>query len=131
LWASVSALWLLIILLLLREFNALGNEYDVLINWVSAFGLILLGVFAGILISEKKIHIRSTIVFLVVFATGFFAAPFIAVGILMAFSGFSLSSGTEALIFGGSIVGYLLLYMLFWFWLRKKGVVKLGKTDQD
>jgi sorbitol-specific phosphotransferase system component IIBC len=126
--ASVSALWLLILLWVLRQFSILGSEYDILVNCVSAIGLVLLGVFVGILISEKKIQIRSTLPFLFVFTAGFFAAPFIAVGSLMLTTKFSFSQGIEPLIFGGSITGYLLLYMLFWFWLKNKDVVKLGET---
>lgn len=129
LWASVCALWVLILLWFLRQFNILGSEYDILINWVSAIGLILLGVFIGILISEKKIQIRPMITFLLVFTAGFFAAPFVAVGILMLATNFPFSRGIEPLIFGGSITGYLLLYMLFWFWLKKKGIVKIGETN--
>jgi hypothetical protein len=129
LWASVCALWVLILLWFLRQFNILGSEYDILINWVSAIGLILLGVFIGILISEKKIRIRPMITFLLVFTAGFFAAPFVAVGILMLATNFPFSRGIEPLIFGGSITGYLLLYMLFWFWLKKKGIVKIGETN--
>jgi hypothetical protein len=37
----------------------------------------------------------------------------------------AFSKGIEPLIFGGSITGYLLLYMILWFWLKKKGVVQL------
>ncbi|MGQ9640531.1 MAG: hypothetical protein ACUVUF_00200 [Candidatus Bathycorpusculaceae bacterium] len=48
---------------------------------------------------------------------------------LMLASNFSFSRGIEPLIVGGSVTGYLSLYMVFWFWLRKKGVFKLGKTD--
>ena len=125
LWASVSVLWIFILLWFLRQFSILGSEHDILINWVSAIGLILLGLFVGTFISKKKIRIRSTITFLFVFTAGFFAAPFVAVGILALTTNFSFSKGIEPLIFGGSITGYLLLYMLFWFWLKKKGIVKL------
>jgi len=120
LWASASALWILILLWFLRRFNVLGTEFDILVNWVSAIGLILLGVFVGLLISEKKIEIRPKIAFPFVFTAGFFAAPFVAVGMLMLTSNFSFSKGIEPLIFGGSITGYLLLYMLFWLWIRKR-----------
>ena len=129
LWASVCALLLFILLWFFRLFNILGSEYDILIRWVSAIGLISLGIFIGILISEKKIQIRPMITFLILFTTGFFAAPFVAVGILMLASIFPFSRGIEPLIFGGSITGYLLLYMLFWFWLQKRGIVKIREID--
>ncbi|MGQ9624187.1 MAG: hypothetical protein ACUVT9_02320 [Candidatus Bathycorpusculaceae bacterium] len=107
----------------------MGSEYEILIRWVSTICLVILGMFIGILASEKKIQIRSMITFTVLFVTGFFAAPFVAVGMLMLASNFSFSRGIEPLIVGGSVTGYLSLYMVFWFWLRKKGVFKLGKTD--
>ena len=129
LWASVLALWVSILLWLLRLLNILGNEYDTLINWVSAIDLILLGIFIGTLISEKKIQIRPIIPFLIIFTAGFLAAPFVAVGILYITTTLSLSRGIEPLIYGASVTGYLLLYMLLWFWLKKKGILKLGDTD--
>ncbi len=129
LWTSVYAFWILILLWFLRLFNVLGSEYDILINWISAISLILLGVFIGILISQKKIQIRPTIPFLLIFTAGFLAAPLVATGILMLATNFSFSRGIEPIIFGGSITGYLLLYMIFWFWLKKEGIVKLGETD--
>lgn len=125
LWASVCALWVFILLWFLRQFNILGSEYGIPISWISAIGLILLGVFVGTLLSEKKIQIRPMIPLFIIFTAGFFAAPFVAVGILMLAANFTFSRGIEPLIFGGSITGYLLLYMILWFWLRKRGIVKL------
>jgi len=129
LWASVCALWILILLWFLRQFNILGSQHDILINWVSTIGLILLGAFIGILVSQKRIKVRPIIPFLIVFTAGFFATPFVAVGILMLATNFPFSRGIEPLIFGGSITGYLLLYLLFWLWLKKKGIVKIGETN--
>jgi hypothetical protein len=129
LWASASALWLLIILWFLRLLNILGSEYDILINWISAISLILLGIFIGTLISEKKIQIRPTIPFLITFTAGFFAAPLVAAAILMLATNLNLSRGIEPLIFGGTTTGYLLLYMLLWFWLKKKRIIKTGETN--
>lgn len=128
LWASIYALLLLTSLWFLRFFKILGSEYDILIRWVSTAGLVILGIFIGILVSEKKIQIRSRITFTILFAAGFFAAPLVATGILMFASNFSFSKGFEPLIFGGSIIGYLLLYMLLWFMLKKRGVFKLSES---
>lgn len=129
LWVSVCALWLFIFLCFLRQFNILGSEYDILVNWVSAIGLILLGAFVGILISEKKIQIRPLIPFLIIFTAGFFAASLFAVAMLMLATNLNLSRGIEPLIFGGSIASYLLLYMLLWVKLKKKGTIKIGETE--
>jgi len=128
LWVSVCVFEVLILLWVLRLFNVLGSEYDILIRWVSTISLILLGVFIGVLISEKRVQVRGMITFLI-FAAGFFAAPFVGVGILMVVTRFPFSRGIEPIIFGGSITGYLLLYMILWFWLKKKGIFKFGETD--
>jgi len=131
LWASMCAFTVFLVLQILSLLNVLGSEYDILIKWASAISLILLGVFIGILISEKrvKVRVRHTVVFLIIFTAGFFAAPFVAAGILMVATKFPFSRGLEPIIFGGSITGYLLLYMLLWFWLKKKGIFKFEKTD--
>lgn len=128
---SAFAFVIVVSLLVLRMLNFVGSEYDFLIRWVSTISLILTGVFVGVLISEKKIEIRPKITFLVVFPLGFFAAPFFGVGMLMLMSRFSFSRGFEPLIFGGSVTGYLLFYMLLWFWLKRKGVVKFYETNRN
>jgi len=45
--------------------------------------------------------------------------------VLMLFEVFAFSRGAEPVIFGGSVVAYLLLYMGLWFWLKKKGILSL------
>src|SRR3989304_4653118 len=126
LWASMCAFVTLVLLQILRTLNLLASEYDILISWISTISLILLGVFIGVLISEKRGQVRWSITFLLVFAAGFFAAPLVGVGILMVADKFPFSRGIEGIIFGGSITIYLLLYMLLWFWLKKKNIFKFG-----
>src|SRR3989304_5115820 len=127
LWASMCAFVTLVLLQILRTLNLLASEYDILISWISTISLILIGVFIGVLISEKRIQVRwRMIIFLLVFAAGFFAAPLVGVGILMVADKFPFSRGIEGIIFGGSITIYLLLYMLLWFWLKKKNIFKFG-----
>ena len=127
LWVSVCAFGVFMLLWFLRVLNVLGSEYDILIRWVSTISLILLGVFIGVLISEKNVQVRGIMAFLFIFAVGFLAAPFVGVGILMVVTSFPFSRGIKPIVFGGSITGYLLLYMLLWFWLKKKGVFKSGE----
>ena len=111
----------------LRLFNVLGSEYEIMIRWVSTIGLILCGVFIGLLVSEKRIQARWKFVpLLLVFIAGFFAAPFVGVGVLMLLNVFSFSRGIEPMIFGGSVVTYLLLYMRLFFWLKKKDIFKFS-----
>ncbi len=128
-WASVCAFSVFLLLWFLRLFNVLGSEYNLLIGWVTTISLILLGVFIGTLISEKKIRVRGIIAFLLIFSAGFLAAPFVGVGVLMVVSMFPVSRGIEPIVFGGSITGYLLLYMGLWFWLKKKGIFKFMEKD--
>jgi divalent metal cation (Fe/Co/Zn/Cd) transporter len=125
---SACALTVLI-LSFLRLFNIFGSEYDLLIRWISAISLILCGVLIGMLISEKKIQARGMLASLLLFLVDFCVAPFVGVGVLMVASMFPFSRGIEPLLFGGSVMGYLLLYMGLWFWLKKKGIFKFGDID--
>jgi len=127
LWAFVCAFTVFLLLWFLRLFHVLGSEADVLIRWVSTVSLILCGVFIGVFISEKQIRVRRILVTFLLFTAGFFAAPFVGVGVLMLVEMFNLSRGIEPIIFGGSVVVYLLLYMGLWFWLKKKGIFTFEK----
>ena len=121
LWICTLAFLISLSLLLLRLSNVLGSEIDTLTQWFSAISLILLGVFVGTLLSQKQIQIRAQLLPTVLFAFGFFAAPFVGIGALMLFENFGYNMPA---IFGVSIVVYLLLYMGLWFWLRKNGILK-------
>jgi len=116
------------ILAFLRLLNILGSEYDLLMRWVSAISLLLIGIIIGMSISEKKIQVRGMLAILL-FLAGFCAAPFVVVGVLMVASMFPFSRGIGHIIAGGSTIGYLVLYMGFWYWLKKKGIVKFGDID--
>jgi len=108
--------WSLILL------NIVGSEYEILVRLVSTIGLIFCSVLIGILVSEKKIRIRGMLIPLLLFIGGFLSAPLVAIGTLMILSAFSFGKGIEPLIFGGSVMVYLSLYMGLWFWLKKKGI---------
>ena len=124
LWAFASAFAVFLLLWLLRLANVLGSEYDLLQGLVSTISSILCGVFIGMLISDKKIQVRRMIGPFLLFVAGFLAAPFVGVGVLMFVEMFPFSRGIEPIVFGGSVMGYLLLYMGIWFWLKKKGIFK-------
>ena len=119
LWTCTFAFMVYLSLLLLRLSNVLGSEFDILIRLVSAISLILLGVFAGALISQKQIRVRAVLLPALLFALGFLVAPFVGIGVLMLFEnlGFNLPA-----IFGVSITAYLLLYMGLWFYLKKRSI---------
>lgn len=118
LWVSVSVFVVSLLLRGLSLLNVLGSEFDIVISWVSAMSLILFSVFIGMLISEKKIRVRGSLIPLL-FVGGFFVAPFFGVGMLFLADTFSFSGGIQPVVFGGSITGYLLLYMGLWFRLKK------------
>jgi hypothetical protein len=124
LWFSFIALMVFLLLQGLRLLNILGSEFDILIRGISTISLILFGVFVGLLISEKRIQVRGKFVPLLLFIVGFFAAPIVGVGLLMLLNRFSFIRGVEPVIFGGSVTGYLLVYMGFWFYLKKKSIFK-------
>jgi len=122
LWICTFAFVVCLSLLLLRLSNVLGSEFDILILSVSAISLILLGVFVGALTSQKHIRVRAVLSPSLLFVLGFLAAPFVGVGVLMFFENLGFDN---PVIFGVSITAYLFLYMVLWFWLRKKGVFKM------
>jgi len=127
-WLSACALTVFI-LAFLRLLNILGSEYDLLIRWVSAISLLLIGILIGMSISEKKIQVRGMLASLLLFLAGFCAAPFVGVGVFMVASMFHFSRGIEPLLLGGGTMGYLVLYMVLWYWLKKKGIIKFGDID--
>ncbi|MCJ7631134.1 hypothetical protein MUP77_01850 [Candidatus Bathyarchaeota archaeon] len=122
LWVSVSVFVISLLLLGLRLLNVLGSRFDIVISWVSAISLILCGVFMGMLISEKKLQVRGTFIPLL-FVVGFLITPFFGVGILFLADTLHISGGIQPIIFGGSVTGYLLLYMRL-FWLKRARVLK-------
>jgi hypothetical protein len=113
--AAVCVFMVELSLLIVGQVYNLGSEADLLIRWISPVALLLLGVFIGIEISGKRIQVRGIGAFLL-FATGFLAAPFVGVAIIS----MPFSRGNEPLVFGGSIIAYLLLYMVLWGWFKKK-----------
>jgi len=129
LWASVSVFVVSLLLLGLRLPNVIGSEFDIAISWVSAISLILCGVFIGMLISEKKIQVRGTFIPFLLFVGGFFVAPFFGVGMVILADTFGFRGGIQSsIVLGGSITGYLLLYMVLWFWLKKREIFKIDYT---
>jgi hypothetical protein len=114
----------------LRLFNVLGSEYDILISWVSAISLVLLGVFVGVLISGKtQVQVRGMAVGLFLVAVGFISAPFVVFLSVPFINTFPFTAETKAAIVGVLTVGYLGGYMAFLFWLKKKGILKPWETD--
>ncbi len=121
LWMCAFAFMVCLSLLLLRLSNVLGSEFDILTRLVSAISLILIGVLVGVLISQKQIRVRALLLPSLLFVLGFFAAPFVGIGVLMLFENLGFDNPA---MFGVSITAYLFLYMGLWFWLKKRGIFK-------
>jgi hypothetical protein len=119
LWVCTFAFMVYLSWLLLRLSNVLGSEFDILVQSVSAFSLVLLGVFVGVIFSQKQIRVRVVLLPSLLFVLGFLAAPFVGIGVLMLFENLGFDN---PVIFGVSITAYLFLYMGLWFWLKKKGI---------
>ena len=122
LWVSAGAFVVFLLLWFLRLFHVLGSEADILIRWVSTVSLILCGVLIGLLISEKKVQVKGMLASLILVTVGFFSAPFVGIAVLVTFP---FSRGNETIVFGGSIVVFLLLYIGLLLWLRKRGWFRL------
>ena len=71
---------------------------------------------------------RGNVIPFLLFIGGFFVAPFFGVGMLYLADTFNFSRGIQPVVVGGSITGYLLLYMELWFWLKKKEI-KIALTQ--
>jgi hypothetical protein len=120
LWAFVCVGSVFLLLWFLRFFGILGGEFDILVWLTSTVGFVLFGVAMGVAISEKRVQVGGSIVFFILFSVGFLAAPFVGVGVLMLAEALAVSGVVLGVVFGGSVVVYLLLYMGFWIWLNKR-----------
>lgn len=130
LWVSVNVFVISLLLRGLKLLNVLGSEFDIVISWVSTISLISCGVFIGMLISEKRIQIRGIFIPFLLFVGGFFVASFFGVGMLLLAETFGFSRGIQPVVLWRSIIGYLLLYMGLWFWLKKREVFKIASIRE-
>jgi hypothetical protein len=112
----------------LRLLNVLGSEYDILMNLVSAIGLILTGVFVGVVISEKN-QVREMLIVLFLVVIGFISAPFVVVLSIPLINTFPFTAVIKGVILWVLTSGYLGGYMAFLFWLKKKGILKVWEID--
>ena len=129
LWASVCAFMIYMLLFFLRLFQVLGSEADILTRWISTVSLILLGVFMGVAISERKIRVRGVLASLLLVAVGFILTPFVAGMFATLVSKFSFARRIGLIVVGVVTVGYLELYFIFLIWLKKSGILQLtGST---
>lgn len=112
-----------------NSFFSLGVEGSILVRILSALNIVcpvlIVGVPTGMVISEKKIQVRRVMAYLL-FLAGFLIAPLVGVSILVILDALLIDGINGGLIFGGSVVTYLLLYMGLWFRLKKRGGIKLG-----
>ena len=77
-WVVSIAFIVVMLLYFLRLLNLIGNEYDLLVRWVSTISLMLTGVCVGILISEKRIPAKTALINLTVVIFGLALIPIVA-----------------------------------------------------
>jgi len=70
-------------------------------------------------LARKTNRVRRVMAYLL-FSAGFLMAPFVGVSILLIRDALLSDRGYAGVIFGGSVVTYLLLYMGLWLWLKKQ-----------
>nr|MDO8099974.1 hypothetical protein [Candidatus Njordarchaeota archaeon] len=127
--ASVCAFTVSVSLHLLRLFNVIGSEYDILVNFFSVITLILTTVFVGVLLSAQT-HVRGSLILLGLLAVGFICTPLVVGLSATLVNTFPLAMEVKLVIAWVLAVGYLVGYMAFLYWLNKKrGFVKRWDVD--
>jgi hypothetical protein len=100
----------------LRLFNLIGNEFELLIRWVSTISLLLTGILVGILILDKKINVKTALINLVLVIIGLVLIPILTGIIATIVNPFPLAIETKLVVtfILPSSIG--LIYL--WFFIR-------------
>lgn len=126
LWAFAFVGTFYLSLYFLRFFGVLGSEFDILVNCVSIISFTLFGVLIGIAISQKKINVRGLVVNMLLTFILFPLSPLIGFTIAQALP---FSRQHKPIAVGVFTIGFAILYMRLIYYLRKKGFLKLAKTN--
>ena len=127
-WVASVSFMCFIVLQILNLFNFIGNEYDLLIRWVSTIGLVLTGIFVGTLIAEKKIPAKTAVVGMLLVLFGLASIPIVTVISATILNTLPLSMETKMIVTLILSMSYGLIYMGFLIWSRKK-LFSRKKTD--
>jgi hypothetical protein len=113
--ASISILLYLFILL-----NVIGSEYTILIRWISTISLMISGVLVGMLISEKKIPVKTALIDFGLVAFTFLLVPVVGYISITVVNMLPLTVEVKILITSVASVSSGLLYMGLLFQYKRK-----------
>jgi hypothetical protein len=106
-----------LVLLMLSLLGFIGAEYDILVRWVSVISLVLMGVFVGMLISEKKIPVKTALVNLLVVLVGLALVPIVLGVSATLLNATNLATETKVLVAfllsTGSGMAYFLVFIFY------------------
>jgi hypothetical protein len=128
-WVVSIGFIVVMLLYFLRLFNLIGNEYDLLVRWVSTISLMLTGVFVGILISEKRIPAKTALINLVLVIFGLALIPIVTGISATILNTFPLTMETKMIATFILSVSCGLLYMGLYYKYRKMKDSTIWETD--
>ena len=130
-WVVSISFIFFILLYFLRLLNLIGNEYDLLVQWVSTISLMLTGVFVGILISEKRIPAKTALINLLVVIFGLALIPIVAGVSATILNTTNLATETKQIVTLILSVSCGPLYFgpYIWYWHRKGKQSSSWETD--
>lgn len=106
-----------LVLLMLSLLGFIGAEYDILVRWVSVISLVLTGIFMGMLISEKKIPVKTALVNLLVVLVGLALVPIVLGVSATLLNATNLATETKMLVAfllsTGSGMAYFLVFIFY------------------
>jgi hypothetical protein len=105
------------LLLMLSLLGFIGAEYDILVRWVSVISLVLMGIFVGMLISERKIPVKTALVNLLVVLVGLALVPIVLGVSATLLNATNLATETKVLVAfllsTGSGMAYFLVFIFY------------------
>jgi hypothetical protein len=129
-WASVCVFTVFMLLYLLRLFNIIGSEYDILVNSFSLISLILITVLVGVLFSPKTRRGGSLIMLGLLVVGWVFGTPLVVLLSISLVKALPFPFEIRPVLAYVLIVCYLGGYLAFLFWLnKKKGFIKRWEVD--
>jgi hypothetical protein len=129
-WASVCVFTVFMLLYLLRLFNIIGSEYDILVNSFSLISLILITVLVGLLYSPKTRRQGSLIMLGLLVVGWVFGTPLVLLLSISLVKALPFPFEIRPVLVYVLGVCYLGGYWAFLFWLnKKKGFIKRQEVD--
>lgn len=113
----------------LRAINAIGTEYDFLIRGISTISLVLTGIFAGIVISEKKIQPKKATTNLILVILGLSLIPLLTIITTTILTSFQFSVDIKIAITFIFPTSCASIYMFYMIKKQKRQFFTSGETE--